>query len=101
MKMQIFLLTVGGAFLVLCIQFFRGKWLRLLAGNTLGDASANNATKAGKDLAWASLFFGSALILLAFEHYTWVNILSLILFGLGTIYTVVLVILTYYFWLKN
>lgn len=89
--MQIFLLTVGGSFLVLCIQFFRGKWLRLLAGNTFGDISPLAATKAGKHVA---------LILLAFAD-SRTDMLSLILFSVGTIYTISLVILTYYFWLKS
>lgn len=100
MRMQIFLLTVGGAFLVLCIQFFRGKWLRLLAGNTLGDISPVVAAKAGKHVALIMLIFGLALILLAFSD-SRTDMLSLILFSVGTIYTISLVILTYYFWLKS
>lgn len=98
--MQIFLLTVGGSFLVLCIQFFRGKWLRLLAGNTFGDISPLAAAKAGKHVALIMLSFGLALILLAFAD-SRTDMLSLILFSVGTIYTISLVILTYYFWLKS
>lgn len=73
MRMQIFLLTVGGAFLVLCIQFFRGKWLRLLAGKHV-------------------LIFGLALILLAFTD-SRTDMLSLILFSVGTIYNFDLLLL--------
>lgn len=100
MRMQIFLLTVGGVFLVLCIQFFRGKWLRLLAGNTFGNISPVMAAKDGKHVALIMLIFGLALILLAFTD-SRTDMLSLILFSVGTIYTISLVILTYYFWLKS
>ncbi|MHB9952302.1 hypothetical protein [Ligilactobacillus murinus] len=47
---------------MLCIQFFRGKWLHLLAGNTFGDISPLAAAKAGKHVALIMLIFGFDLI---------------------------------------
>ena len=50
--MDILLLFLGISFLILGMQFFRGKWLRLLAGNFWGDEQGKinsaGAIKAGK-----------------------------------------------------
>lgn len=44
------LIIVSLFFLIIGIQLMRGKWLRLLAGNTFGDAPQADAQKAGRSV---------------------------------------------------
>lgn len=48
----IFLSLVIFGFLILAIQLFRGKWLRLIAGNTFGDLPKEAAIRAGRVVGW-------------------------------------------------
>ncbi|MBD5069939.1 MAG: hypothetical protein HDT50_07195 [Lactobacillus sp.] len=84
--MDILLLFLGISFLILGMQFFRGKWLRLLAGNFWGDEQGKinsaGAIKAGKLLGPAVIVCGFSLTCLIFDGSSFWQILGI---GLLTI----------------
>lgn len=79
--MSILLLFFGGSFLVIGVQFFRGKWLWLMAGNLLGDdqgeINSAGAIKAGKWTSPGVIICGVSLICLVFDGYWFWEILGI------------------------
>ena len=103
--MNTLLLFLGGSFLVIGVQFFRGKWLWLMDGNLLGDdqgeINSAGAIKAGKWTSPGVIICGVSLICLVFDGYWFWEILGISLLIISGLYFVFLVVIAYIYWAKS
>ncbi|OFI46895.1 hypothetical protein BG262_03650 [Floricoccus penangensis] len=60
---MIFILILGLLFIILAIQFRRGKWSRLIAGNTFGDRPKEKVDKAAKTVSNLLIYIGLEFII--------------------------------------
>ena len=63
---SIFFILLALLFLLMGIQFQRGKWLKLLAGNTFGGIPNDNAKIVGKSTSYCMYFASIFCFVLAF-----------------------------------
>lgn len=98
----IFVVIVMFGFLIAAVQLFRGKWLRLIAGNTFGDVPKKTAKKAGRIVGWlliaGILFMGLLILDFVFHIFSFVINIILIVITVAAFY----VIFSYLrHWIKN
>lgn len=76
----IFLFTL--VFIILGVQFQRGRWLRLLSGNTFGDLSKEKAISVGRKTS-RLMYFSAGFCLFMWWWITFSENQVLFWFGIG------------------
>ncbi|MSE04377.1 DUF3784 domain-containing protein (plasmid) [Lactobacillus salivarius] len=99
--MDILLFILGLFFIILGINFFKSKWLKLLAGNFWGDENNNVNSKAakkmGKVVSPGIIIAGVALLFYAFEKSKIADILVIA----AIVYSLIIVVIVYINYAKN
>ncbi|OTN89884.1 hypothetical protein A5819_002382 [Enterococcus sp. 7E2_DIV0204] len=96
------LFLTGTFFLVAGIQFIRGKWLFLLAGNNFGQATNKEATRAGRivGLIFLLTFLLCITIMFSIIYDFRLTFLPVIM-GIVLLYSYVVIIRYIVHWIKN
>ncbi|KAF1298161.1 hypothetical protein BAU15_09965 [Enterococcus sp. JM4C] len=96
-----FIIALGLLFLIIARQFQRGRWLRLIAGNTFGEIPKDKLQKVSKQSSHWMYFASLFSILIALSLLTenrkilyFCLILTIIIGAIGISYSLVT-------WLKN
>lgn len=94
-------ILLGVLFLILAIQFKRGKWLRLLAGNTFNDFTNDQSKKLGQSTSYC-MYLSSVFCFILSYSFIYENLkllcfVAILVFFIGCIG----IIYAFRSWLKN
>lgn len=99
---SIFLLGLMILFILMGIQFRRGKWLRLIAGNTFGDLAKEDAARIGRKTGIMMYFAAFICLFVAWWLLFSDNQLLLwIVMGFSLILSIVILVSSLKKWLKD
>ncbi|MEI5994314.1 hypothetical protein [Candidatus Enterococcus mansonii] len=98
----IFLFLISVFFLITGMQFIRGKWLFLLAGNNFGQAPTKVAIRAGKIAGTIFLLMSvlSIVVLFSIIYNVRLNFLPFIII-IAMLYSFIVIVRSIKYWLKN